>query len=111
MGRGYVLQFSEKWTEAAEFFARVAGLLGEDDDTGVGLEAREEEGWCFVRSGRVEDGEKRLRDVIQLLDEEAGKEGKKARAWWRLGKCLWDVGREYSLLSPASELCLRNLQS
>lgn len=89
MGRGCVLQYGGQWSEAEAVFSRVGALNPNHD---VRLEAREELAWCIVQSGRLEDGVSELKEVVQTLDNEEGKEEAKARAWWRLGKSLWESG-------------------
>lgn len=89
MGRGRVLQYSGKWTEAEAIFSHVDEL---DSGPDVGLEAREDRAWCKVKDGRLEEGIIELKAVVQALDEGDGKADQKARVWWRLGKSIWDTG-------------------
>src|SRR5262249_20704901 len=38
------------------------------------------------------EGIQELRTCLKILEEEQGRDEQKARAWWRLGKALWDSG-------------------
>ncbi|GBE81379.1 Superkiller protein [Sparassis crispa] len=90
MGRGFVLQRAEKWAEAGELFNRVAHLI--PDDRNHGIRAKEEQAWCQAKRHDPEGGSKALAAVVTVLDELDGKDADKARCWWRLGKCYWDMG-------------------
>ncbi|KIJ39435.1 hypothetical protein M422DRAFT_32689 [Sphaerobolus stellatus SS14] len=89
MGRGYILQHKHHWIDAVVIFKRVISLDPNHDDL---LEAEEQWAWSIIQAGRIDDGISELRNIIQKLDEEDEKEEQKARAWWRLGKALWDSG-------------------
>ena len=90
MGRGYVLEYVGKWQEAEELFAKVARLLPDDLDRG--LRAREESAWCKANSGGLEKAAAELKEVIATLDGLEERETDKARCWYRLGRCYWDMG-------------------
>lgn len=91
MARGMVYQYAEKWPEAKEIYGQVLKLFDEDD-VEIGLEAREQHAWCGIQCGEEEEATLELRSAIQLLDSLDGKDEQKARAWWRLGKALWNSG-------------------
>jgi superkiller protein 3 len=95
MGRGCALQYGGQWSDAETIFTRVGALNPNDN---VKLDAREERAWCIVQSGRLEEGIAELKEVVRTLDDEEGKEEQKARAWWRLGKSLWESGGACLLL-------------
>ena len=95
MSLGHILQCSGQWSDAENVFKRVS-ILSPDHD--IGLEAREEGAWCIVQSGGLEEGIAELEVVVQALDGEEGKAEQKARAWWRLGKSLWETGGALPLL-------------
>ena len=90
MGRAYILQFSKKWSEAANLFKQVADLLPEDVDDG--LRAKEEHAWCNAQGGDPDGGSKDFKDVLAVMETLDDREGDQARCWWRLGKCYWDMG-------------------
>ncbi|KAK7692824.1 hypothetical protein QCA50_004459 [Cerrena zonata] len=90
MGRAYILQFAQKWTQAADLFSEVARLLPEDVDNG--LRAKEEFAWCNVEAGDADSGSTGLKEVLELLDPLENREADQARCWWRLGKCYWNMG-------------------
>lgn len=89
MSHGCILQHSNLWSEAENLFKRVGEL---EPDHNVALEAREERAWCIIQAGRLDEGGAELKEVVQALDDEEGKEEQKARAWWRLGKSFWKSG-------------------
>ena len=90
MGRGYIMQAARKWEDAARSFQQVASLL--PDDLHEGLRAREEDAWCKIQAQDAETGEKILRQVTEILDNEAGRKEDSARAWWRSGKAQVILG-------------------
>ena len=51
------------------------------------LEAQEKHAWCHVRDGHLEEGME-VQLTKQKYDALEGEEVKKARVWWRLGKCI-----------------------
>ncbi|KZO90759.1 TPR-like protein [Calocera viscosa TUFC12733] len=124
MGRGYVLQTQGKWGESAILFSKVVGLEqakresaegDEADATGsmevVEIEAREERAWCWVRNGVGEKGEEGLREAVGLWDASPhpGIGRQQARAWWRLGRCLWENGQRYEEAYKAFIASLKRL--
>ena len=90
MGRGFILQYAKKWSEASAIFEKVVGL----DAKGVdhGLRAKEEHAWCAAMCRETQAAVDELREVIGVLDGLEGRDDDKARAWWRLGRCYWDMG-------------------
>lgn len=90
LSKGYVLQAAGKWEEAQTNFSRVVHL--QPGDELISLEAREELSWCAVARNRLEDGAKGLTEVIEALGQHERNESSKARATWRLGRCLWASG-------------------
>lgn len=105
MGRAYVLQFAKKWPEAANLFNEVVELLPEDVDDS--LRAQEELAWCNAQSGDADGGSARLKEVLKILDSLENREVDQARCWWKLGKCLWDIGGK---CSPPSSTLSRSTQ-
>ncbi|KAJ4000018.1 TPR-like protein [Lentinula boryana] len=95
MGKGYILEASNKWEEAAQNFAQVFELLGEGHDEG--LRAKEEHAWCISRAGDVHGGTDSLENVLQILNGLEGRDHDRARCYWRLGKCLWNLDSEKTL--------------
>lgn len=92
LGRAYVLQHARRWEEATATFNHVAKLTANNVDDDVNLEAEEEAGWCMLNDGQRDNAEQRLKDVLARLSEREGYEDQKARASWRLGRCLWESG-------------------
>ncbi|KIK67005.1 hypothetical protein GYMLUDRAFT_37036 [Collybiopsis luxurians FD-317 M1] len=89
MGKGYILEASETWEEAAENFTKVYELLGQEHDEG--LRAKEEHAWCISRSGEIQTGIESLQKVQEILDSLENRHYDRARCYWRLGKCFWDL--------------------
>ncbi|KAF5389426.1 hypothetical protein D9757_004371 [Collybiopsis confluens] len=89
MGRGYILETSENWEEAAETFGNVYNTLGQEH--GEGLRAKEEYAWCISRTGKVQAGIDSLQAVLEIMSGLDGHNHDHARCFWRLGKCLWSL--------------------
>ena len=88
--RGYVLRYAAKYAQAEQLFSRVADLVSAEVVPLLKLEAEEEVAWCASLSGdntRAVNGLRRVIDSLELLE---GHDERKAQAWWRLGKTLWD---------------------
>lgn len=96
MGRAYVLQYSQRWSEAEALFEKVYELI--PDDVDEGLRAHEEHAWCVAQQGRLEDACEELQRARDALDELDGRGVDQARCWWRLGKVFWDMGGTSFLL-------------
>ena len=94
MGRGYVLQAAGKWQDAAGSFDVVANKEPEGIDTG--LVAKEEHAWCLIRLNRLQPAADEFQQVLDALEEVDGYETRKARLWWRLGHCYWEMGGLWS---------------
>ena len=92
MGRGFILQYANKWSEAASIFSRVMVLDPESVDHG--LRAKEERAWSEMMCDDLQAAADELRGVIEALDELEGRDEDKARSWWRLGRCHWEMGGE-----------------
>ncbi|KAG8917885.1 Superkiller protein 3 [Tulasnella sp. 418] len=95
MARGYILEHAQKWQEAIGVFDQVIKLLGMND-LGVGLEAREERAWCRMHESPSQRsiGNEELKEVISALETLEGREEEKAKARWRVGWSLWNMGGE-----------------
>jgi superkiller protein 3 len=92
MCRGYVLQRSGKWLEAASCFSRVSEIHSEE--TRDSIRAQEEHAWCEVQLNHLDEATTELKVVIGLLENEEDSDEDKSRSWWRLGKTYWEKGRE-----------------
>ncbi|KAH9895045.1 TPR-like protein [Cubamyces lactineus] len=88
--RGFVLQYAKRWGDAAELFAKVVQINPDDDDKAS--RAKEEHAWCKAQIGELQAAADGLRDVINTLEEVEGHEEDKARCWWKLGRCYWNMG-------------------
>ncbi|KAI0674837.1 TPR-like protein [Trametes maxima] len=93
MNRGFVLQYAKRWDDAAHLFGRVIKLEPEDLDQVY--RAKEELAWCNVMLGQLQTAANELRQVIDALEELEGREEDKARSWWRLGRCHWEMGDDH----------------
>ncbi|KAI0915649.1 hypothetical protein AcW1_003803 [Taiwanofungus camphoratus] len=90
MGRGYVLAQAGRWEEAGEVFAQVVELMPES--LVEGLRSKEEHAWCRAMCMDPDGAATELREVISTLDALEDRVTDKARCWWRLGRCYWDMG-------------------
>ena len=101
--KGYIAQTAGRWEQARSLFASVASATS-PSDRALALqrlsvsqtptrEARLEVGWCDVKLARLDEAKVQLLDVIGDLDtaSDANTEDQ-AKAWWRLGSCLWAMG-------------------
>lgn len=103
LGRAYILRYAQKYAEARAIFAKVAKLVNgeEPHDKLLRLEAEEEVSWCDSLLGDYESAKTALKVVIDEIEGFDDQPNRKARAWWRLGKTLWDQdGMFLAYLSP-----------
>lgn len=96
LARGYLHQHAKRWPLAKEDFNSVTTSL--EHDNSRWLEAEEESAWCQVQMGEVESGTEALRHVLEILETADGQEIAQARAWWRLGKAIWNENDPNSFL-------------
>jgi superkiller protein 3 len=96
IARGYVHQYAKRWEEARQDFDKVLSLV--DTQEATWLEAAEESSWCQIQLNETEAGIQALKSVIERLDEQQNAETAQARAWWRLGKAIWDETNSDSTL-------------
>lgn len=92
LARAYVLRYAGKYEEARKLFSQGAKLIlgHEPTQTLLRLEAEEEIAWCTTLLGQYDKAANALRTIIGALDGFEGYEERKAQAWWRLGRTLWD---------------------
>jgi superkiller protein 3 len=88
IARGYVHQYSKRWEEGRQDFDKVLNLV--DTQDAPWLEAAEESAWCQIQLKETGAGIQSLKFVIERLDEKSDAEAAQARAWWRLGKAIWN---------------------
>ncbi|KAH9940522.1 TPR-like protein [Epithele typhae] len=93
MAKGFILYYAKKWSQASEVFGKVAAL--DHDGLLEVLRAKEEHAWCEAMCGNLVAAADELRVVIETSDELEGHEEDKARAWWRLGRCYWEMGEDH----------------
>jgi superkiller protein 3 len=103
MGRAYILQYSKNWNEAGELFARVAERMSED--VNLGLRAREEHAWCVGKAGSPADAIQNLKGVAGTLEGLDDRDIDKARCFWRIGACFWEMGGKCPKLPKALRIC------
>jgi len=111
MGRGFILQATSKWEEAASVFEEVSTLLPNDVD--VGLRAREEHAWCRRQLGLFEECLAELQLVLGNLNDSGGEElnHDRARCLWRIGKCCLEIGGMFPFNHPNLRLHSQTLQA
>ncbi|PFH51986.1 hypothetical protein AMATHDRAFT_2475 [Amanita thiersii Skay4041] len=89
MGKAFIEEAAEHWTEAARLFLNVASLLGEDPSDG--LRSAEEAAWCQHKCGQHQQGLNSLQRILSLLENIQGREIDRARCLWRIGQCQWEL--------------------
>jgi superkiller protein 3 len=105
LSKGLIDEAAGRWEEARAAFVHVQQLaLAQaaasplSPSRAPALEAQGEVAWCDVCAGRLEEGRVALEAVIDRLDDAASAAvvdgAARARAWWRLGRCLWQIGGE-----------------
>lgn len=97
--RSFVYQSAVRWQDARDLLANVTEMRYDQDECALSifadphLEARHEIAWCDINLGRLEIARAELDQVIALLEEKNDEAASdKAKAWWRLGRCLWQMG-------------------
>lgn len=93
LGRGFVLQYANRWKDALQLFEKVTTLR--PGDLVDGIRAREEAAWCYIQTHEPDVAREELKALVEELDTLENRELDQARCWWRLGKCYWDLGDEY----------------
>ncbi|SPO40180.1 related to SKI3 - protein involved in exosome mediated 3` to 5` mRNA degradation [Pseudozyma flocculosa] len=111
LARAYIDQAASRWQEARAHLETVRQLAsGLDSSTRTqnerrlsisrdpGLEAWIETAWCDVHLGRLEEAKVEMEQILEQVDpvafEGVGSE-ERAKIWWRLGRCHWDMGGEH----------------
>ncbi|KAL9939345.1 hypothetical protein V8E36_002158 [Tilletia maclaganii] len=110
LARAYISQAAKRWDAAKAGFEKVQTLAeasasrpGPDAQRALSissapdLEARGEVAWCDVHLGRLAEAAQQLQELVEDVDGERAAQvtsEDKARTWWRLGQCLWDLGGE-----------------
>ena len=89
MGRGFIMQSANKWSDARDLFECVAVLIPDDEEDG--LRAKEEAAWCQAELGDLLSARSALQRFTGILDALDNRDLDKARCWWRLGKCCWKL--------------------
>lgn len=93
--RGYIHEQASRWEEAKQDFDGVMRVV--DNSSSAWIEAAEESAWCQIQAGDKDKGRKSLEEVIDILDSANDNETAQARAWWRLGRTVWDANSPSSL--------------
>ncbi|UZJ52503.1 hypothetical protein CBS101457_001823 [Exobasidium rhododendri] len=105
--KAHIARVAGRWDQARELFSSIVQSTQGHNDLSMTeknlqkllltrhpeREARLEMAWCDVNLGRLEQGKEELQHVIDEMDasSDVSKEDQ-ARAWWRLGYCLWRMG-------------------
>lgn len=88
MAQGYIMQAAGKWAEASDLFSRVAELR--PDDVDLGLRSKEEAAWSASRHLGPKAALTELNTVLELLQQQEGREADQARCLWRYGQLKWE---------------------
>ncbi|KAK0529946.1 Superkiller protein 3 [Tilletia horrida] len=110
LARAYIAQMTGRWADAKQGFLKVrnlaealpsspasAALRTLSISSAPDLEARAEIAWCDVHLGELQSAADQLRALVGDLDGERSSQvsaEERAKSWWRLGRCLWDIGGE-----------------
>jgi superkiller protein 3 len=109
IGRGYVFAGEQRWAEATVEFEKVIELeekkrgpssLAEEGKPAGSIwspletEAKEQQGWCLIKQGRLEEGKAILDGVSEVFDADTTRGEDSARVWWRKGIADWEMGGE-----------------
>lgn len=106
MCKAQIYQASSKWKQARALFVQALQVDKDAKDEAryratkafsvfekPALDARLEIAWCDVHLGSLQQAEGEIRNVLDLLGQDkATNPTDEAKAWWRLGRCLWDMG-------------------
>jgi superkiller protein 3 len=110
IGRGYVFAGEQRWAEATVEFEKVIELEGKKRGPGslieegkpagsvwspLETEAKEQQGWCLVKQGRLEEGKAILDSVSEVFDVDTTRGEDSARVWWRKGIADWEMGGKF----------------
>ncbi|PWN47052.1 TPR-like protein [Violaceomyces palustris] len=114
LAKAYIEQEAGRWQEARNYFVRAqqASSVSVDEPLSKekmykralspskdpALQARGEIAWCDVKLGRLQEAKAELEDFISLIDPLSTTSvtpEDRARAWWRLGSCMWEMGGEW----------------
>jgi superkiller protein 3 len=109
LSKAYIAQTAGRWDQARSLFASVVSQQTEDAlspkeqallklsiSRNPTREAKLEVAWCDVKLGKLGQGRDQLQEVISDLDDSPSSNNEdQAKAWWRLGICLWEMGGEH----------------
>lgn len=99
VAKAIIDEAAQRWDEARATFTTVQQLAPSSPSKlslsrAPALEAQGEIAWCNVCAGLLSEGKAQLEEVIDLLDGTTGdvvERDDKAKAWWRLGQCIWRI--------------------
>jgi tetratricopeptide (TPR) repeat protein len=87
LGKAYIAQSAENWSEALRNFDRVLQVPNQNE--AVALEAREGIAWAQVHGIDIEQGLRTLQSISdQHFESSSRPESIKARLFWKLGQAF-----------------------
>lgn len=103
-----MLQAASKWEEASKLFEVV--IKEDPDNVDTGFIAKEEHAWCLLQLNQLQTAAEELQGVLDQLEQWDSYETRKARLWWRLGQCSWQMGGTYGLLFDRCQISYKTKQ-
>lgn len=103
-----MLQAASKWEEASKLFEVV--IKEDPDNVDTGFIAKEEHAWCLLQLNHLQTAAEELQGVLDQLEQWDSYETRKARLWWRLGQCYWQMGGTYGLLFDRCQISYKTKQ-
>ncbi len=101
------MRFAERYGDAREvFLAALEAFEAQKAEKLRILEAKEEAAWCLTLSGQCDRGLGEINDVIPTLDEIEDADERKAQAWWRAGRALWNKRGKQANGSGRNPVCV-----
>lgn len=109
LSKAYIARTASRWEQARKLFASLiekeaaSAVSGSEKSLhklsisqDPSREARHEVAWCDVKLGKLEEGRNQLKEIISELDTSPNVNSEEqAKAWWRLGSCLWEMGGQH----------------
>lgn len=108
-GKAQICQSSSQWEQARAILVDIVRIENETDKDRRYIqlrsfstlqhperEAKMEIAWCDIHLGSLENAERELREIVNGMSQDRNVSSlDEAKAWWRLGRCLWDMGDFY----------------
>lgn len=108
LAKAYIHEHAARWQDAYDTFSQVYEKVSEE---AVKFEARAERAWCL---GNIKEKTKEALEELHAVASEMDQDQqipreRKAEAWWRYGKCLWEVEDE-EYLEPCYDAFITSIK-